>query len=58
MSNFQMQGGAMAPFYPFPSDDHGCVYRVNIGEFMAWLNIYLRFKLRVEASDTEMRTCI
>jgi len=53
-----MQGGAMAPFYPFPSDDHGCVYRVNIGEFMAWLNIYLRFKLRVEASDTEMRTCI
>jgi len=25
---------------------------------MSWLNIYLRFKLRVEASDNEIRTCI
>jgi len=58
MSNFQMQGGDMAPFYPSPSDDHGCVYSVNVWECMSWLNIYLRFKLRVEASDNEIRTCI
>jgi len=30
MSNFQMQGGAMAPFYASPSDDHGGVYSVNV----------------------------
>jgi len=58
MSNFQMQGGAMTPFYPSPSDDHGCVYSVNVWDFMSWLNIYLRFKLHVEASDNEIRTCI
>ena len=58
MSNFQMHGGAIALFYPSPSDDHGCVYSVNVGKFMSWLNIYLRFKLCVEASDNEIRTCI
>jgi len=58
MSNFQMQGGAMAPFYASPSDDHGGVYSVNVWEFMSWLSIYLRFELRVEASDNEIWTCI
>jgi len=53
-----MQGGAMAPFYPSHSNDHGCVYSVNIWEFVSWLNIYLRLKLRVEASDNEIPTCI
>jgi len=30
MSNFQMQGGTMAPFYASPSDDHGFVYSANV----------------------------
>jgi len=34
MSNLKMQGGSMPPF---PSDDHGYVYSVNMGEFMACL---------------------
>jgi len=37
MSNFKTYGGAKAPFYPSPFDAYGCVYNVNVGEFMSWL---------------------
>jgi len=34
MTNFKMQGGAKAPFYSSISNINGCVYSVNVGEFM------------------------
>jgi len=34
------------------------VYSVNVGEFMSWPTLGLRFKLRVEVSDNEVRSCI
>jgi len=37
MSNLKMHGGSLPPFSPSPSDDHGYVYSVNVGEFMACL---------------------
>jgi len=37
MSNFKMQGGAKAPFHPFPSNAYGCVCSVNVRVFMSWV---------------------
>jgi len=37
MSNFKMYGGTKAPFYPSSFDACGCVYNVNVGEFMSRL---------------------
>jgi len=55
MSNLKIQGRAKDPFYPSPSDAHGCVsckcWRIHV---MA--DIYLGFKLRVEVSDNEIKT--
>jgi len=57
MSNFNMQGGAEVSFYSSPSDAHGRVW-CKCWRIHVMADIFLRFKLRVEISDNEIRSCI